>query len=162
MKKAKKLLAVFLSALCLCFCFAGCKKGIQFNTEYKYCGVTFKKDKDLKLEDLDNFIPAVGYDIKTVADFEKMLKEHIDQFSIREMTESGVEEIRFAPVINSIALTEDTLTLDTKSGVEFYEYTLKEDVIKCDCQYEFYFKKGQFHYEIKLIDKFIVVYNFKA
>ena len=94
--------------------------------------------------------------------FEKMLKENIEQFSIRAMTENGIEAVYFDPVIKSIALTEDKLTLDTKSGVKFCEYTINDNVIKCDSQYEFYFEKGKFHYEIKLIDKFIVVYNFKA
>ena len=165
MKKIKKLLTIGFAVLfmyCIGICFTGCNKEIQFNTEYKYCGVTFKKDKDLKLEDLDKFIPAIGYDIKTVADFEKMLKDNIEQFFIRVRTEDGIKEVYFDPVIKSIALTEDTLTLDTKNGVMFYEYTLTDNVIKCDSQYEFYFKNGQFHYEIELIDKFIVVYNFKA
>lgn len=165
MKNIKKLLTICLAVLlmlCMGISFVGCNRKIQFNTEYKYCGVTFKKDKDLTLEDLSAFIPPIGYDIKTVTDFEKMLKENIEQFSIRVMTENGIEVVYFDPVIKSIALTEDTLTLDTKNGVMFYEYTLNDNVIECDAQYEFYFEKGQFHYEIELIDKFIVVYNFKA
>lgn len=79
MKKQKSVLTITLTAVllfCMCFCFTGCNKNIQYNKEYKYCGVTFKKDKDLKLEDLNSFIPA-GYDIKTVADFEKMFKDNI-------------------------------------------------------------------------------------
>lgn len=165
MIKIKKFFTIGLAVLlmlCMGVSFVGCNRKIQFNTEYKYCGVTFKKDKDLTLEDLSAFIPPVGYDIKTVADFEKMLKENIEQFSIRAMTENGIEAVYFDPVIKSIALTEDKLTLDTKSGVKFCEYTINDNVIKCDSQYEFYFEKGKFHYEIKLIDKFIVVYNFKA
>lgn len=159
----RKLWTIVLAVLLmLCMSLAGCNKEIQLNTEYKYCGITLKKDKDLKLEDLDNFIPPVGYDIKTVADFEKMLEDNIEQFSISVMSESGIESISFSPVIKSIALTEDKLTLDTESGVKFYEYTLNHNLIECDSKYEFYFKNDQFHYEIKLIDKFIVVYNFKA
>lgn len=160
----KKLLSILLSVLCLFVgvCFVGCNKDIQFNKEYKYCGVTFEKDKDLTLEDLSRFIPPVGYDIKTVADFEKILKDNLEQFSITVTTADGWERVYFDPVIKSIALTEDTLTLDTKNGVKFYEYTLNDNVIECDAQYEFYFEKGKFHYEIELIDKFIVVYNFKA
>ncbi len=164
MKKIKQLLTIGLAVLLMCcigICFTGCNKEIQFNKEYKYCSVTFKKDKDLTLEDLSSFIP-LGYDIKTVADFEKMLKDNIEQFSIRVMTEDGIKAVYFDPVIKSIALTEDTLTLDTKNGVMFYEYTLTDNVIQCDAPCEFYFEKGQFYYEIELIDKFIVVYNFKA
>ena len=78
----KKLLSIFLSALCLFVgvCFAGCNNEIQFNKEYKYYGVTFKKSEDLTIEDLSSFIPTfgVGSDVKTVADFEKMLKDNLD------------------------------------------------------------------------------------
>ena len=100
----KKLLSMILSALCLFMgvCFAGCNNELQFNKEYKYCGVTFEKDKDLTLEDLSRFIPRVGYDIKTVADFEKMLKDNLEQFSIRVMTEDGIKAVYFDPVIKSI------------------------------------------------------------
>ena len=91
-----------------------------------------------------------------------MLKDNLGQYSIIVTTADGMERVYFDPVIKSIALTEDTLTLDTKNGVIFYEYTLNDNVIECDAQYEFYFKNGQFHYEIELIDKFIVVYNFKS
>ena len=156
-----RFLVAILTILTVCFV-VGCNNKIQLNTEYKYCGITFKKDDDLKIEDLDNFFPAVGYEIKTIADFEKMLKDNIEQFSIRVMTKEGVKAIYFDPVIKSIALTEDKLTLDTKTGVKFYEYTLNDNAIECDAEYDFYFKNGQFHYEIELIDKFIVVYNFKA
>ena len=162
----KKLLSILLSVLCLFVgvCFAGCNNEIQFNKEYKYCGVTFKKSEDLTIEDLSSFIPifGVGSDVKTVADFEKMLKDNLEQYSITVTTADGWERVYFDPVIKSIALTEDTLTLDTKNGVKFYEYTLNDNVIECDAKYEFYFEKGKFHYEIELIDKFIVVYNFKA
>lgn len=156
-----KFLVVMLTILTI-YSATSCNNKIQLNTEYKYCGISFKKDENLKIEDLDNFIPHVGFEIKTVADFEKMLEDNIEQFSIRIMTDDGVKTVYFAPIIKSIALTEDTLTLDTKTGVKFYEYTLNDNIIECDAQYEFYFKKGQFHYEIELIDKFIVIYNFKA
>lgn len=154
-----RLLIVALSVLTLVG-FTGCNKNLRLNTEYKYCGITFKKDKDLKIEDLSSFIP-LGYEIKTVSDFEKMLKDNIEQFHIVVRTENGFERVYFDPIIKSIALTKDKLTLDTKNGVEFYEYTLQDNIIESDAKYSFYFEKGQIHYEIELIDKFIVVYNFK-
>lgn len=184
----RKFLTIILSAIVVCFSFSSCAllsilkpKDLQLDKEYVYAGISFKKAEDIKIEDIDEFIPMFPAEvgspsIKTVADFEKWLKDNLDEYTIVRHTENGNKRIALKP-IKSIRITEGypyiahAFSLWIKTDIEGEEKELRygavceenkfipsDERIIADC---FYFEKGALHYDFALNEKFTIVYNFE-
>jgi hypothetical protein len=175
----KKLLSLVLTAVCIlsmALCLVSCQeKELQFDKEYVYTDISFKKADDLTLDDIRGFIP-VGSSIETVKDFENLLRENIETYYIERLTESGLSErMHIRPSILSVRITEghpymtNAYSLWLKSEFEekevCYGVIRNGDVFTCpDPMIEFidfYYSGGKLHYDLEFNDKFSIVYNFK-
>ena len=181
MKKIKKLLTIGLAVLlmlCMSVSFTGCGLiKLQYDKEYVYSDISFKKSKDLKLEDLSAFIPnsvVTKYKIESIEDFENMLKDNIDTYYVYKQTEGGIEQVYIKPKFDSIRVTEgypyvaNAYSFYLKSEAQEFRYGMvlvDNHVFACaDSKVDlgkFYFSKGEFHYEFEFNEKFSIVYNYK-
>ena len=173
----KRLALVTLSimlAFFACFCLSSCKsKELQFDKEYVYSSISFKKAKDLKLEDLPffNHLAIVDRPIKTIADYEKMSRDKIDDFYFVFQVENKLERVYIKPIINYIKIIESE-----NAYVLCVKYSEDEDVAKYNAVRsndnftcldstakvkDFYFKNGKIHYELAINEKFSIIYNYK-
>ena len=177
----KKWITATLASVCMvsaCVGFAACEtpsKELQMDKKYVYSGISFEKAEDLTLEDLSSFIPPsfTGIEIKTVADFENMLRDNLDTYYITRRTENGIVRIDFKPIIQTIRITkgfavmEDGysiwLTYEGETEEECFGATREDDVFTLinNPNQGFYFENGALHYNLELNEKFSVVYNYK-
>ena len=181
MKKIKRFLTIIFAVL-LMFCtsvsFAGCGLiKLQYDKEYVYSDISFKKSNDLKVEDLSAFIPASvisKYKVESIKDFENMLKENIDTYFIYiQKPESSIERVYIKPKFDSIRVVEgypyvaNAYSFYLKSEGQEFRYgmfcddnvfTSADSIL--DLQ-EFYFSNGALHYELEFNEKFSIVYNYK-
>ena len=178
----KKLLAIILSIVCtlsMCLGLTACAdKELQFDKEYTYVDISFKKAKDITLEDIDTFVPMMlpnGPKVESVKDFEKMLKDYIDTYWIEKHTPNGNERIYLKTKLVSIRITEGYPYLENAYSIwlkyedkeEEMRYGVVRDGNTFTCPdskaliQEFYFSDGMLHYDLEFNDKFSVVYDYK-
>lgn len=158
----KRLFAVCLAAVCV-IGFSACGGELRYNAEYTYSGYEFSKAKDLKIEDLNAFLPAFSAEeIDSVKDFENFLRENFETYSIVRLTENGSEKVYLKTDITSVKADETTFTVRKGDTENAYAYTRDGDAFLTDLTDDFYFSQGEFHYELRFNEKFAVVYNYKA
>ena len=155
------LIAVIL-LLCAAFSFAGCgSKELKLNVEYYYHSMTFEKAGDLKIEELAAFVP-MGTDIKSIKDFEKMLRDNIENYSIDKKINNKTERFYLKTDITSVKIAETDLIIKRDDETISYSYTKDGNTYATELYDDFYFSKGALHYKLSFNDKFAVVYNYKA
>ena len=89
------------------------------NVEYVFDGIIFEKSDNLKIEDLSNFIPMMqAQEIKTIKDFEELILDNLDTYSINVWESEGIKRIYFTPKYHSITVRENNLLLLTEKGGE--------------------------------------------
>lgn len=178
----KKLLAIILSVVCtlgVSLSLASCAdKELQVDKEYVYLDISFKKAKGITLDDIDSFVPTLipnGPKVESIKDFEKMLKDYIDTYSIEKHTPNGNERIYLKTKLVSIRITEGYPYLENAYSIwlkyegkeEEMRYGVLRDGNTFTCPdskaliQEFYFSDGMLHYDLEFNDKFSVVYDYK-
>ena len=93
----KKVLLLLVCVLCLFFV-ACAPAQPKEGAEYTYKQMSFKRGKDLQIQDLPNFMPMAaafpgGELPQSVDEFEDFLLEFLDSSSINRQTENGQERV---------------------------------------------------------------------
>lgn len=160
----KKLFSFVLlcTSLLSIFFIASCKpKDLQMNTEYVYSDISFETAIGIKLDDLSPFIPR-GTEIKSIDDFEKFIRNNIDNYSINRLTENGQERIFVKTNISAVKISESTITITRNGEQSSFNYTRDGDTFSTtDLNETFYFSDGSIRYNLEFNEKFSVVYNYK-
>ena len=181
----KKIISTVLAGVCAfgtVLCLVSCQpKELQLDKEYVYTDISFKKAKDLTIEDVAAFAPLfsaamVGIDpVDTVKEFEEYIRQNIDTYSIVRLTENGSERIYIKPSITSIRITEGYPYI-AKAYSLWLKYEDKEEELRYGAEREgdvftipdsvatlddFYFSSGALHYDLVFNEKFSVVYNYE-
>lgn len=154
--------ALLCTSLLSIFFIASCKpKDLQMNTEYVYSDISFETAKDIKLDDLSPFIPR-GTEIKSINDFENLIRNNIDNYSIIRLTENGQERIFVKTNISAVKISESTITITRNGKQSSFNYTRDGDTFSTtDLNETFYFSDGSIRYNLEFNEKFSVVYNYK-
>ena len=177
----RKLLAIILSIVCTLgavFCITSCQeKKSTYNEAYIFDKITFRKSDKLTIEDLSAFIPSSimidGKTVNTIKDFEDLLHDNLDTYSIVQNVNGTNERIFLAPKYYSIFLkTDDIISVGIMNdGIltyEEYSYTKKnyEDRIEYLTDNEnFTFSNNtmtyDFSFPLEPTNSFVVIYNYK-
>ena len=150
------------------------------NVEYVFDGITFEKSDNLKIEDLSNFIPMMqAQEIKTIKDFEELILDNLDTYSINVWESEGIKRIYFTPKYHSITVRENNLLLLTEKVGENaqevsctpitngsrWDYTTENETFRWDSVSTFSYTIS-FPMEIPNLSGvpkyFRMVYNYKA
>lgn len=160
----KKVLLLLVCVLCLFFV-ACAPAQPKEGAEYTYKQISFKRGKDLQIEDLANFMPMAaafpdGKLPQSVDEFEDFLLEYVDSYSIIRQTENGQERVFLKTEIVSVTLSESVLTVKTQDGETDYPYTKEGNRYVTDTDFAFYFEKGEFRYDLAFTENFSAVYHY--
>ena len=160
----KKVLLLLVCVLCLFFV-ACAPAQPKEGAEYTYKQISFKRGKDLQIEDLANFMPMAaafpgGKLPQSVDEFEDFLLEYVDSYSIIRQTENGQERVFLKTEIVSVTLSESVLTVKTQDGETDYPYTKDGNRYVTDTDFTFYFEKGEFRYDLAFTENFSAVYHY--
>ncbi len=155
-------------------------KPAKENTEYVFDGITFEKSNGLKIEDLRSFIPAIQVkEIKTIKDFENLILDNLDSYSLNMWKNGKREQVYFYPKYHSITVkTGNILSLTEKEGGipqeisctpitsgRRWEYMTENEDFRWDCSstfsYIISFPMDIPNY-LESPKYFRVVYNYKA
>ena len=178
----KKILSIILSGVCALgagLCLTSCQKNeAVYNAEYTFDKITFSKSDTLKIEDLSTFIPSSimlgGKAVKTIKDFENLLRDNLDRYSIEQNINGRNERVYLAPKYHSIIVkTDEIISVGImKDGVvEYKEYTYTRKAYTNSTVYLtdneiFTFSNNtmtyDFSFPLEPSNSFVVVYNYKA
>lgn len=162
MKKCLSFICAMVFSLCSVIC-VGCQSAQpKMDVEYYYKNAYFEKAEGLTLEDVSSLIPLLqAKDIQSISDLEKFIRDNIHEYSIVRATENGNEKISTAP-LKSLLFSETQVTISSPDGetTQTFNYIRKDNVFTLDNGREFYFSKGQFHYDLELSEGFTLVYNY--
>ena len=159
MKRKLFIVSLLSIVMLMSIMMTGCNKELQLDKEYTYDDINFVKAKDIKLEDMSTFIP-MGYKINSIKEFEKMLLDNIDEYSINIQSSSGVKRVYLKTDIKSIKITDKSIILTKDNEIKTLEYEKQGDKYVSG-EYEFYFSKGRICYDLVFNDKFKAVYRYK-
>lgn len=181
MKRMKRLLTTLLAVLfmlCMSVSLVGCQNEATYNAEYTFDKITFRKSDALKIEDLNNFLPSSimldGKSVKTIKEFENLLRDNLDTYSIVHNNNGVNERIYLAPKYHSIIVkTDEILSVGIMNdGVltyEDYTYTKKDytnSTVYLTENEIFTFSENtmtyDFSFPLEPSNSFVVIYNYKS
>ena len=160
----KKVLLLLVCVLCLFFV-ACAPAQPKEGAEYTYKQMSFKRGKDLQIQDLANFMPMAaafpgGELPQSVEEFENFLLENAETYSFIRQTKRGAERVFLKTDIVSVTLSESVLTVKTQNGETDYPYTKEGNRYVTDTDFTFYFEKGEFRYDLAFTENFSAVYHY--
>ena len=160
----KKVLLLLVCVLCLFFV-ACAPAQPKEGAEYTYKQMSFKRGKDLQIQDLANFMPMAaafpgGELPQSVEEFENFLLENAETYSFIRQTKRGAERVFLKTEIVSVTLSESVLTVKTQDGETDYPYTKEGNRYVTDTDFAFYFEKGEFRYDLAFTENFSAVYHY--
>ena len=122
----KSFFAVIAVLLCSLFVLGGCSNTPEENRVYKFENASFVHDKDLTIEDVASFTPALvtGEKIETVNELEKYILDNIDEYTVIFRESGGSRRVNLKNRIESIVLGKDKITLTCDGKSKDYEFSL--------------------------------------